>query len=152
MSTQVLRILEKSRRAGLSQRTRVFAMVCATKSFTKGAEAMHMTQPAVSFHIKKLEEEWDRQLIVRTFDNGFRLTETGKDLYDHILKLAKSCVAFETFIFNKLQTERKEYRFEDLDDIGKANAVDEFRSKMEVQKLAELMDQNATYNFDGSLI
>ena len=57
-------------------------------SFTKAAEQLFLTQPALSRHISKMEEELNVQLFVRT-GSGIRLTPAGSslllgmtDLYD----------------------------------------------------------------------
>ena len=34
-------------------------------SFTKAAKALNLTQPAVSQHVKQLEEEFDAKLFIR---------------------------------------------------------------------------------------
>ncbi len=55
------------------RRLQVFHAVAKNLSFTKAAEALYMTQPAVTFQIKQLEE----QLNTRLFDRGHgRITLT----------------------------------------------------------------------------
>ena len=67
----------------------VFHAVARNLSFTRGAEEMHLTQPAVTFQIRRLEEHFD----VRLFDrhhNRITLTEAGKVAFhyaDRILTL-----------------------------------------------------------------
>ncbi|MEQ8924627.1 MAG: LysR family transcriptional regulator [Fulvivirga sp.] len=54
---------------------KVFSKVCELKSITKAAEALHLTQPAVSIQLKKLQEQFDipltevigRQLFITDF-------------------------------------------------------------------------------------
>ncbi len=46
-------------------------------SFTKAAETLHMTQPAVTFQIRQLEEYFNARLFDRTH-NRITLTETGE--------------------------------------------------------------------------
>lgn len=53
-----------------------FITVAKTKSYTKSAEILSITQPAVSQHIKFLEEEYGVKLIKRV-GKGFELTEEG---------------------------------------------------------------------------
>ena len=48
------------------RRLQVFHAVARQLSFTKAAEALFMTQPAVTFQIKQLEEQFNTRL----FDRG----------------------------------------------------------------------------------
>lgn len=50
--------------------------VAECKSFTKAAELLALTQPAVSNHINKLEEECGAKLFVRG-KGDFKLTGEG---------------------------------------------------------------------------
>jgi DNA-binding transcriptional LysR family regulator len=59
---------------------RTFIMVADLKSFTCAAEALFMTQPAVSSQIKSLEEHVGISLIERN-DKRVELTEAGKSFY-----------------------------------------------------------------------
>lgn len=59
---------------------RTFINVADYKSFTHAAEAMFMTQPAVSAQIKALEETFGLSLIERN-DKRVQLTEAGKLFY-----------------------------------------------------------------------
>ena len=55
---------------------RFFAEVCNRGSITKAAEALHVTQPAVSQAIIELEREYGVKLFHRT-NNGLKLTRDG---------------------------------------------------------------------------
>lgn len=57
-----------------------FVTVAKCLSFTKAAEQLFISQPALSRHIRNMEEEWNLQLFVRT-SNGIRLTPAGSSLY-----------------------------------------------------------------------
>ena len=59
------------------RRLQVFATVARLLSFTKAAEALHMTQPAVTFQIRQLEEYFNTRLFDRTH-NRITLTEAGE--------------------------------------------------------------------------
>ena len=56
-----------------------FRAVVREGSFTAAAKKLHMTQPAVSLHIKALEEELGARLLDRD-GRGVRLTEAGEAL------------------------------------------------------------------------
>ena len=56
-----------------------FIKLCETKSFTKTAEQLYITQPSVTNHIKTLEKNHSIKLFVPN-DKNFELTEQGKIL------------------------------------------------------------------------
>ncbi len=58
---------------------RTFLALAETKHFTKASERLHMTQPGVSQHLKKLEEYYGIPLVSRK-SKTFLLTDAGKDL------------------------------------------------------------------------
>ena len=64
------------------RRLQVFHAVAKHRSFTKAAEALFMTQPAVTFQIKQLEEQFDTRLFERGHGQ-ISLTETGRVVYDY---------------------------------------------------------------------
>ncbi|MCR5666550.1 MAG: LysR family transcriptional regulator [Eubacterium sp.] len=56
-----------------------FITVAKSLSFTKAAELLFISQPALSRHIKNMEEELNLQLFVRT-NTGIKLTPAGSNL------------------------------------------------------------------------
>jgi DNA-binding transcriptional LysR family regulator len=64
------------------RRLQVFHAVARHLSFTKAAEALHMTQPAVTFQVRQLEEQFNTRLFDRTH-NRISLTEAGERVYRH---------------------------------------------------------------------
>jgi len=64
------------------RRLQVFHAVAKHLSFTKAAEALFMTQPAVTFQIKQLEEHFDTHLFERGHGQ-ISLTETGRVVFDY---------------------------------------------------------------------
>lgn len=71
------------------RRLQVFHTVARLLSFTKAAESLHMTQPAVTFQVRQLEEQFNTRLFDRTH-NRISLTEAGKRVYgfsDRIFEL-----------------------------------------------------------------
>lgn len=58
---------------------RVFVTVAREGSLTRAAERMHMTQPALSLQVKKLQDEIGLSLFERT-PRGMRLTDAGRRL------------------------------------------------------------------------
>lgn len=59
-----------------------FLKVIEMKSYTAAAEELHLTQPAVTQHIRKLEEHYGCKLIDFS-GHSVRLTEAGKALYHY---------------------------------------------------------------------
>ncbi|MBF0256091.1 MAG: LysR family transcriptional regulator [Gammaproteobacteria bacterium] len=62
------------------RRLQVFYTVARLLSFTKAAESLHMTQPAVTFQVRQLEEHFNTRLFDRTH-NRISLTEAGAKVY-----------------------------------------------------------------------
>ncbi len=58
------------------RRLQVFYTVARLLSFTKAAESLHMTQPAVTFQVRQLEEYFNTRLFDRTH-NRISLTDAG---------------------------------------------------------------------------
>jgi DNA-binding transcriptional LysR family regulator len=55
-------------------------------SFTKAAETLHMTQPAVTFQIRQLEEYFNTRLFDRTH-NRISLTDAGQRVFEYTDKI-----------------------------------------------------------------
>jgi DNA-binding transcriptional LysR family regulator len=64
------------------RRLQVFHTVARLLSFTKAAESLHMTQPAVTFQVRQLEEYFNTRLFDRAH-NRISLTEAGKRVYEY---------------------------------------------------------------------
>ena len=61
---------------------KIFIEVAKQKNITKASEELHISQPAVTRHIKNLENELNIVLFNRT--KGMELTDAGKKLYNEI--------------------------------------------------------------------
>ncbi|PAQ14075.1 LysR family transcriptional regulator [Bacillus sp. FJAT-42315] len=61
---------------------RVFVTVAEKKNFSRAAEELHMTQPAVSQYIRKLEEYIGVKLLERT-NKYVRLNKAGEIVFHH---------------------------------------------------------------------
>lgn len=68
------------------RRLQVFHTVARLLSFTKAAETLHMTQPAVTFQVRQLEEYFNTRLFDRTH-NRISLTEAGALVYGYADKI-----------------------------------------------------------------
>ncbi|MDF2765319.1 MAG: transcriptional regulator [Rhodospirillales bacterium] len=75
---------------------RYFLAVCETLNFTRAAERCHVTQPALTRAIQKLEEEVGGQLFRRE-RNATHLTHLGQMVKPHLEQvLADSQAAMST--------------------------------------------------------
>jgi len=68
------------------RRLQVFHTVANLLSFTKAAETLHMTQPAVTFQVRQLEEYFNTRLFDRTH-NRISLTEAGKRVNEYAARI-----------------------------------------------------------------
>jgi DNA-binding transcriptional LysR family regulator len=65
-----------------ADRLRVLREVARRGSFSAAADALHLTQPAVSRHVAKLERETGMRLVDR-LPGRLRLTDAGRALVEH---------------------------------------------------------------------
>ncbi|HIZ83021.1 MAG TPA: LysR family transcriptional regulator [Firmicutes bacterium] len=70
----------------LDFRMETFLTVCQTMHFTRAAELLHITQPAVSQHIRALEQEYGAALFLHE-GKKLRLTEAGRLLWSAALTM-----------------------------------------------------------------
>lgn len=72
----------------MDYRDRVFMLVAENLSFSKAADQFNISQPAVSRHIKELEEYYKTNLFERK-GNKVYLSETGKKVYNAYKDIAQ---------------------------------------------------------------
>ncbi len=70
----------------LDYRLQTFLTLCETRNYTKTAQKLNMTQPAVSQHIQYIENYYQLELISEKGKN-FTLTEEGKALRQYVSTL-----------------------------------------------------------------
>ena len=83
----------------LGAKLKTLLTVVETGNFTRAAEQLYMTQPAVSHHIRQLEEEVGAPLIIRS-KLGLRLTPQG----EIVVKYARRMNALNEKMRQELQT------------------------------------------------
>lgn len=76
------------------EKLKTFYFVAKLKSFTKAAEVLALSQPAVSFQIKSLEEEYGTVLFER-IGREVSLTEAGEILFQHVEKIINELEAID---------------------------------------------------------
>ena len=65
---------------------RVFHAVVSLGSFSRAAESLSVSQPAVSIQVRELERSLDSTLIHRS-RSGLKLTDTGRTVYDYAQRI-----------------------------------------------------------------
>ena len=91
----------------LSTSYEVFFEVANCLSFSRASKKLYLTQPAVSKHVKKLEQELGISLFVRQ-GGAVALTEAGKKLqeYLHQAKIIQNGIEFDLRVIKKLEEAR----------------------------------------------
>lgn len=72
----------------ISTRHEVFYEVARQKSFSKASQALYISQPAISKHIKSLEEYYRTRLFERR-GIAIELTQAGKFLFDRLTEVKR---------------------------------------------------------------
>ena len=83
----------------------VFHEVAKHRSFSKAAEGLFISQPAVTKHIKELERRVGMGLIQRR-KGGFSLTEAGKIIFRYSHKISSHLMEMEN-VLGSLQKDRR---------------------------------------------
>lgn len=83
----------------------VFNEVAKHQSFSKAAERLFISQPAVTRHIRNLESKVGMGLILRG-KGGFALTEAGKVLFKYTQKISSYLMEIED-VLGKLQKDQR---------------------------------------------
>ncbi|MFC0525100.1 LysR family transcriptional regulator [Pontibacillus salicampi] len=81
----------------MEQSFRVFIEVVEAKSFSKAAERLYMTQPAVSQYVKSLESQLDAKLLDRSYKK-IRPTKAGEIVYEHAKEMVHHQETMEQLI------------------------------------------------------
>lgn len=79
------------------RRLQVFRTVARLLSFTKAAETLHMTQPAVTFQVRQLEEYFGTRLFDRTH-NRISLTTAGEVVYRYADRIFEQYTEMENAV------------------------------------------------------
>ena len=115
----------------LDFRIHTFLCVCRHMNYTKAAAELHITQPAVSQHIRYLENEYHAKLFDYT-GKHLILTQAG-----HILLDAAATIRHDDLILKeKLQELRRSTK---IVSFGATHTIGEF---MIVDKLAQYLREN----------
>lgn len=85
----------------IDQKLLSFIKIVETNSFTKAADELALTQPAVSQHIKTLEDELGVKLFIRN-NKQLHLTSNGEIVY----KYASRLVAISNNLYQTIKDEK----------------------------------------------
>jgi LysR family transcriptional regulator, transcriptional activator of the cysJI operon len=75
----------------------VFYFVVTEKSLTSAAEKLHLTQPAITYHIKSLEE-YTRVKLIEFKKHQVMLTPSGKELFKYAEEIYHQLSSADRFI------------------------------------------------------
>lgn len=81
----------------LDYRIYTFISLCETRSYTKTAEQLHISQPSVSQHIKALEQHYGCDLFYFEGRN-LKLTKEGRYLYQKEVGIMTNEKEIESYI------------------------------------------------------
>ena len=76
---------------------RAFFAVAEFSSFSKAAEALHISQPAISYSIKELEEQLGVKLFIRK-NKSIKLTDNGQKLLNYVQKAFNNLIMAERIL------------------------------------------------------
>jgi DNA-binding transcriptional LysR family regulator len=93
----------------LDFRHKTFLTLCSSNSFTKAAELLHITQPAVSQHIKHLEEFYGCKLF-KTTNRKIVLTHQGQLLKEFAMTVFSDAKHFKKNI-GSVNTDTMQFSF-----------------------------------------
>ncbi len=90
----------------IDQKLITFLTICKTNNFTKAAELLNLTQPAVTKHIKALEDYYGAPLFNRK-GRLIGLTEEGKILFEYAKDLEVQTFKMERQIKNSFEANKR---------------------------------------------
>lgn len=144
----------------LDFRVDTFIELCKTKNYTKTAENLHMTQPAVSQHIKYLETFYGCKLFNYN-KKVLTITEQGEALYKYLLTMSSDANKIKEEIKN-IDISRKSLHFGATFTIGEfivPKIISEISTKYPdvnisfiIRDTAELLEELENGNIDFAFI
>lgn len=113
----------------LDFRVNTFLELCKTRSYTRTAENLHITQPAVTQHIKLLEEFYKCKLFNYN-KKILTMTDQGKRLYKYLLTLSSDAKKIQDEISDLSSTKETLY-------FGATLTIGEYAMPKILEKMAE---------------
>lgn len=87
----------------MDQQLLVFVTVVEKKNFSRAAESLHMTQPAVSQYIKSIEQRVNTLLLYRN-NKVVSLTKAGEIVYYHAKEITAIYARMQTLVDDLMNT------------------------------------------------
>ena len=110
-----------------------FLAVAETGNFTRAAERLYISQPAVSKQVLSLEEELGFPLLIREYHKNVQLTEAGKLYYDFFHKVMEEYKA----VYEQAQQYQQKMR-----GTLRLGILTGWKIQEKLQKVLEQMKQN----------
>ena len=110
-----------------------FLAVAETGNFTRAAERLYISQPAVSKQVLSLEEELGFSLLIREYHKDVQLTEAGKLYYDFFHKVTEEYKA----VYEQAQQYQQKIRV-----TLRLGILTGWKIQEKLQKVLEQMRQN----------
>ena len=144
----------------LDPKIETFLMICKYMNFTKAAEELHLTQPAVSSQMKKLDEYYGGPLF--TYENKqLRLTDIGRIVYQSMKQMENREIYLQKQI-HYLQNKKRDIKFGATMTIGEfllSNIIDDYLRKypdsslhMQVHNTQTLLEKLDNADLDFAFI
>lgn len=144
----------------LDFRVETFIELYRTRSYTKTAENLHMTQPAVSQHIKYLEEFYNCKLFNYN-KKVLTITEQGEALYKYLVTMSSDANKIKAII-GEMEPNKKSLHFGATFTIGKyvipkiileiSNVYPEVNVSLMIRDTSELLEELKKGNIDFAFI
>lgn len=110
-----------------------FLAVAETGNFTRAAERLYISQPAVSKQVLSLEDELGFSLLIREYHKDVQLTEAGKLYYDFFHKVTEEYKA----VYERAQQYQQKMR-----GTLRLGILTGWKIQEKLQKVLEQMKQN----------
>ncbi len=127
----------------MDDRLQKFARLVETGSFTKAAGLLHISQPALSIAIEKLEREIGTELVVRSHKK-LEITEAGKLVYQSALDQLNIADQLQTNLI-RLARKRPQIYIGMTDNIASRLCTTEAFEQLESRSDVTLVVNNSRY-------
>ncbi|MDN5214744.1 LysR family transcriptional regulator [Fulvivirgaceae bacterium BMA12] len=87
----------------------IFLRITETKSITKAADELHLTQPAVSIQLKNFQDQFDIPLTevigrkIYITDFGMEIAEAAENILNHVYAIRHKTLAYEGLLTGRLK-------------------------------------------------